>query len=296
MANMTKKIFLTILFITLLITPARAEIKAVATLPWIGSIAGEIGGDKVSVTTLVKPWQDPHYIGAKPSMILAARRADIIMYNGLDLEAGYLPIIIESAKNPRIQPGRGGNLNCSAFVTAIEVNPSADRSQGDVHPLGNPHYHLSPANIGKVAAGIAGALSKLDVANAGFYSANLAAFNKKLETRKKNWEGKLKGKRFIAFHKYFEYLARDFGFAITGYIEPRPGIPPSTGHMASLIGSIGSGSLDGLLTTSFYGKKEMEFLSSRTGLKGIVAPHEVGCCKGADNWFTLMDRVVESLE
>lgn len=293
---MIKKTLLAVFLVFVLINPALAELKVVTTLPWIGSLAKEIGEDKVSVTTLVKPNQDPHYIEAKPSMILAARKADIIMYSGLDLEVGYLPVIIESSKNTRIQPGEKGNLDCGQFVNAIERPSTVDRSQGDVHPLGNPHYHLSPSNMASVAEGITDALAELDNGNAGFYRANLAGFNKKLETKKKEWEGKLRGKRFLTYHKYFEYLANDFGFRITGYIEPKPGIPPSSGHMARLVDAISKDRPDAILSTSYNGKKEIEFLSTRTGVKAIIVPHEVGCQSGINDWFGLMDSVIESLK
>ena len=292
---MIKKILFAVLWLCFLVSPAFAAINVVTTLPWIGSLAKEIGGDRISVTALVKPNQDPHYIEAKPSMILAARKADIIMYNGLDLEIGYLPVIIESSKNARIQPGGTGNLDCGQFVNVIERQGSADRSQGDVHPMGNPHYHLSPSNAARVAAGIADALAALDSGNAALYRANLASFEKRLESKKKEWYGKLRGKRFIAFHKYFEYLADDLGFRITGYIEPKPGIPPSSGHLARLVDSIAKEKPDAILTTSYNGKKEVEFLSAKTGVKGIVVPHDVGCQDGINDWFSLMDRAVGSL-
>lgn len=292
---MIRKIFLAVFLVLFLITPAIAELKVVATLPWIGVIAKEIGGDKITVSSLVKPNQDPHYIEAKPSMILAARKADIVMYNGLDLEAGYLPVIIESSKNTKIQPGQKGNLDCGHFINAVDRPATFDRSQGDVHPLGNPHYHLSPSNIERVAEGMTDALASLDNGNASAYRSNLAAFKKKLEAKRKEWEGKLKGKRFVAFHRYFEYLAHDSGFRITGYIEPKPGIPPSSGHMASLVNSISKDRPDAILSTSYNGKKEVEFLSAKTGVKGVVVPHEIGCQDGIKDWFTLMDRVVESL-
>ncbi len=153
----------------------------VATLPWIGSIANEIGKDRVKVTVIVKPSQDPHYIEAKPSMILAARGADIIMYNGLDLEIGYLPILFESSRNSKIQPGQPGNFDCSQFVNVIEKQQGADRSLGDVHPLGNPHYHFSPTNILNVARGMARELANVDSGNASFYNANLASFEAEIE-------------------------------------------------------------------------------------------------------------------
>ena len=139
-----------------------AKLHVVATLPWIGSIASELGGERVSVQALVKAEQDPHEIEAKPGMILAARRADLLVYNGLDLEIGYLPLLLESSRNPAIQPGKAGNLDCSQFVAVLEKQPAADRSMGDVHPLGNPHYHLSAANVLQVARGMARSLERLD--------------------------------------------------------------------------------------------------------------------------------------
>lgn len=293
---MFKLILFTISMLTALTAPAFAGVNAVATLPWIGSIASEIGKDKISVTVLVKANQDPHFIEAKPGMTKAASKADVIMYNGLDLEAGYLPLIIKSSRNIKIQPGNAGNLDCSALIDPIDkASSDIDRSMGDVHPFGNPHYHLSPSNIALVAKGITKTLSELDKGNAGFYRANLASFNKKLEAKKKEWEGKLRGKRYIAFHKYFEYLANDFGFRITGYIEPKPGIPPSSGHIAKLAKSVTQDKPDAILTTSFYGKKEVQFLSERTGVKGIILPHEVGCLDGIGDWFTLIDKIIETL-
>lgn len=292
---MLKKAFLALFAVFSLASPALAELRVVATLPWIGSVARDIGEDRVSVTVLVKPYQDPHHIEARPSMIAAARKADIVMFNGLDLEIGYLPVIIESSRNPKIQPGKTGYLDCSSFVKAIEIHDKVDRSQGDVHPLGNPHYHLSASQMGKVARGIAEALSALDSDNSGLYMSNLASFEKKLAERRKDWDGKLKGKTFIAFHKFFEYLARDLGFRITGYIEPRPGIPPSMAHMAELTGLISKERPDALLTTSHNGSKAVDFLSERTGVRAIVLPHEVGSRVGIDDWFDLMDRVVQDL-
>lgn len=292
---MLKKMFLALLAVLFLASPAPAELKVVATLPWIGSVARDIGGDRVSVTELVKPNQDPHYIEARPSMIAAARKADIVMFNGLDLEIGYLPVIIESSRNPGIQPGKAGFLDCSRFIDPIEIHGRADRSQGDVHPFGNPHYHLSVSQMGKVARGIAEALSALDSGNRGLYMANLASFEKKLAEKRKEWDGRLKGKSYVAFHRFFEYLAADLGFRITGYVEQRPGIPPSSGHMAELVDSISREKPNALIATSYHGGKAVDFLSKRTGAKAIVLPHEVGSREGIDDWFGLMDRLVKDL-
>lgn len=276
-------------------TPALAKVNVVATLPFIGSIAREIGKDKIDVTTLVKPSQDPHFAEAKPSMILAARKADIIMFNGLDLEVGYLPRIIESSNNPKIQPGKIGNFDCSQFVSVIEKPIAIDRSMGDVHPLGNPHYLFSPGNILKVAEGISTVLSELDGGNAAFYRSNFQTFRERLIEKQKQWISKhVNGKKFIAYHRLFEYLAREFGFQIIAYVEPKPGIPPSAGYLAELIELIKRSKPDAILATEANGKKESEALGQKTGTKVIVLPHDVGN-PGAQDWFSLMDTIINSL-
>lgn len=277
-------------------TPAFAKVKVVATLPWIGSVANEIGKEQVEITTLVKPNQDPHMVDARPSMILATRKADILMYNGLDLEIGYLPVLIESSRNPNIQPGKPGNFDGSHFVTVLEKPVSVDRSMGDVHPLGNPHYHYSPSRILSVAEGMAGALSAIDPSHADAYKANLSAFREKVRARQKEWSAlPTKGRRFVAYHKLFEYLAADFGFTITAYVEPKPGIPPSAGYIERLIETIRTSRPDGILTTPIYGHKEVDFLAEKTGVRGIVLPHDVGAVSGAKDWFSFMDQTLSAL-
>jgi zinc/manganese transport system substrate-binding protein len=230
-------------------------------------------------------------------MILAARKADILMYNGLDLEIGYLPLILESSKNPAVMPGKPGNFDCSRFVKVIEKPTTVDRSMGDVHPLGNPHCHFSPVNVLKVAEGMAAALTDLDRANADVYRANFKAFAAKLREKKNQWSSlHLSGKRFIAYHRLFEYLAADFGFQIIGYIEPKPGIPPSASHIERLIEDMKRSKPDGILTTGLYGKKEAESLSAKTGVRVILLPNDVGAGKGTDDWFAFMDTALKSLQ
>jgi zinc/manganese transport system substrate-binding protein len=291
-----RRIYLALFLSWAMVGPAFAGLNVVATLPWIGSLAKEIGKDKIAVTTLVKPSLDPHMVEAKPSMILAGRKADILMYDGLDLEIGYLPLILESARNPRIVPGKPGNFDCSRFVHVIERHTAVDRSMGDVHPLGNPHYHFSPKNILRVAEGMSDALADMDRANADYYRANFKRFAAKWREREKQWNTfDLKGKKFVAYHRYFEYLATEFGFQIVGYIEPKPGIPPSAGHIEKLIEDMKSSRPDGILVTPSYGMKEAEFLGEKTGVKVIVLPQDVGSMKGTDDWFSFMDTVLSSL-
>ncbi len=289
-----------ILFFVLLIaytTPAFAGLNIVATLPWIGSAAKEIGKDKIDVTVLAKPNQDAHVIEAKPSMILAARKADIIMYDGLDLEIGYLPLIIESSKNPKLMPGQPGNFDCSQFITVLEKPATVDRSMGDVHPLGNPHYHLSPANILRVAEGMTRFLTDADKNNAGFYEANYKAFAARVKDKEKQWHAvPLQGKKFIAYHKYFEYLAHEFGFTILGYMEPKPGIPPSAAHIEGLIETTKKENPTAILVTPAIGMQEAGSLSAKTGVKVIVIPNDIGSMDATGDLISFWDKVITSLK
>jgi zinc/manganese transport system substrate-binding protein len=292
-----RKIFLSFALLLAFTTPAFAGLNVLATLPWIGSAAKEIGKDKINVTVLAKPNQDAHFLEAKPSMILAARKADIIMYDGLDLEIGYLPLVIESSKNPKLMPGQPGNFDCSQFITVLEKPTSVDRSMGDVHPLGNPHYHFSPSRVLHVAEGMARLLADADKSNAGFYEANYKAFAERLKAKEKQWHSvPLQGKKFVAYHKYFEYLSAEFGFQIISYIEPKPGIPPSASHIEGLIETMKKEKPDAILVTPAYGLQEAESLSAKTGVKVVVLPHDVGSMPGTDDLISFWDKIITSLK
>ena len=292
-----KKAVFVLIALFLWCTPAAAKLNVVATLPWIGSVTEAIGKDRINVTVLVKPSQDPHQIEAKPSMILAARNADLLIYNGLDLEIGYVPLLIESSRNQKIQPGHPGNLDCSQFIDVIERHQAVDRSMGDVHPLGNPHYHMSPANMARIVRGITRTLSELDPANSAFYAANLKSFEDRLKEKQKQWSLiPVRGKRFVAYHKYFEYMAKEFGFELIGYVEEKPGIPPSAGYLERLVESMKRTKPDGILVTPYYGRREVEALSRMTGVKMIIVPHDVGSVPGATDWFSLMDTALQALK
>jgi zinc/manganese transport system substrate-binding protein len=219
------------------------------------------------------------------------------MYNGLDLEIGYLPLILESARNPKIVPGKPGNFDCSKFVNIIDKPTLVDRSMGDVHPLGNPHYYFSPANVLRVAQGMTDALAELDRSNADYYRQNLKAFSAKFDRKQMEWQALgLQGRRFVAYHKLFEYLAAEFGFQIVGYVEPKPGIPPSASHVENLIENMRGNKPAGILTTSYYGKKEAESIGGKTGVKIITLPADVGAMPGTDDWFAFMDKTLASLQ
>ena len=278
-------------------SPAMAKLNVVATLPWIGSLAGEIGGDRIKVTTLVKPNQDPHYVEAKPSMILEVRRADLLMFNGLELEIGYLPVLVESSRNPMIQPGNPGYFDCSQLVEVIEKPTVGRPEHGRCAPPRQSPLPPLPRNIYRVTGGITEALARVDPGNEGFYRANLAAWQEKFREKEKQWAGyKLKGKKFIAYHKFFEYLADEFGFEIIGYVEPKPGIPPSAGWVERIIELAKRMKPDAILTTAYYGTREVTFLSQKSGVKYIVVPHDVGATPACKDWFSLMDQDLAALK
>jgi len=249
------------------------------------------------VTVLVKPNQDAHFLEARPSMILAARKADILMFNGLDLEIGYLPLIIEASKNPKLMPGKPGNFDCSQFVTVMKKYAAVDRSMGDVHPLGDPHYHFSPSAVFHVAEGMTRFLAEEDRANAAFYEANYKNFAERLKVKQKQWQAaSLKGNKFVANHEYFEYLAREFGFQFVGYMEPKPGIPPTAAHIEGLIELMKKTNPDGILITPAYSLKDAESLAANTGVKVIVLPHDVGSMDNTGDLISFWDRVITSLK
>lgn len=292
-----KRTILLAVLIVMTATPASAVVRVVATLPWIGSVAKEIGRDKVDLKVLVKPSQDPHALEAKPSMVLAVHKADILMYNGLDLEIGYLPVLIESSRNPKVQPGRMGNFDCSSFVSVLDKPSTVDRSMGDVHPLGNPHYHFSPSRVLKVAEGMSEALSETDPANEAFYKSGYAAFKDRLARKQREWNCRpLSGKRFVAYHRLFEYLASEYGFQVIGYIEPKPGIPPSAGHVEQLMETMKRTIPDGILLTPYTGqRKEAGYLSRKTRVKVMVLPNDVGSVNPGQDYISFMDEAVSCL-
>ncbi|NMB99592.1 MAG: zinc ABC transporter substrate-binding protein [Thermoanaerobaculaceae bacterium] len=284
------------LFLLLFSMTSLCATKAVCTLPFISDIVKTIGKDKVEITTLLKPTEDPHYAEPKPSMILAARKCDILFYNGLDLEIGYLPKIIESSNNPKIQPGKDGNVDLSQFISPIEIPSTLDRSMGDIHPLGNPHYNYSPKNIREVAKGIEYVLSKIDPQNKTIYEKNLDDFLNNLSAKEEEWKNlNLKGKKVITYHKILEYLAKEFGFDIVGNIEPKPGIPPSAKHLRSLLETMKNSKIDIILTTNVIGEKEAKYLSEKGGVRMAIIPQDVGGTKEAGNWISMVESVLKKI-
>ena len=301
-----KKLKITTLTICLFLTifvfsgSAFAQINIVTSVPDLAAIAKEVGGDNVNVKSLGKGYQNPHYVDAKPSYIVDLNKADMLIYVGLDLEIGWLPILITGARNSKINsPNFDGNLDTSTLVPLMDVyQTKVDRSQGDIHPGGNPHFLLDPRRAIIVANGIAERLSELDPENALSYETNLAGFASRLETKIIEWDKSLapyRGTEIFTYHKLWTYFIDWADFVEKGTIEPKPGIPPSPKHVAELIKIAENSDVKLVLSANFYPKKTGEQIAKTAGIPFLSLPAQVGGEKGIDSYTELIGNIVNSI-
>jgi zinc/manganese transport system substrate-binding protein len=280
---------------------ADAKLKVVATIETLADLCRQVGGDRVDVTPLSHGYQDPHFIEAKPSLVLTLNRADVLVSVGLDLEAGWLPPLLQQARNGRIQRGQPGNIDASTAIKVEDVpNVPADqlRALGDVHPLGNPHYWLPPANARAIARLVAQRLTAIDAGGAATYQAQLAGFERQLDAKQKAWEqaaAPLRGLHVVTFHKSWSYVARWLGLQEVGYVEPKPGIPPTTSHTAQLIDLMKKSSVKLVIVESFYPNSLAKFVAGNGGARLVSAPSDVGATPAIKSYFDLVDALLAAL-
>jgi ABC-type Zn uptake system ZnuABC Zn-binding protein ZnuA len=284
----------------LVVLPAQAALNVVATLPDFGAIAEAVGGDKVKVTSLAKGTEDPHFVDARPSFVRVLNRADVLLEGGAELEVGWLPPLIQGARNSRIQGDAPGHVIMSQGIQLLEV-PAAPvtRAAGDVHPAGNPHYWLDPENGRIMAATVAKAFETLDRANAAYYQSRLAAFNRRLDQKIPEWTkimARHKGIRVVTYHKSFEYFANRFGLEITGQLEPKPGIEPSPTHINALIPRMKAEGVRLILIETFRARRTPEYTANATGAKVVVLPESVGGHEKVRDYFDLFDYAVTQID
>jgi ABC-type Zn uptake system ZnuABC Zn-binding protein ZnuA len=281
------------------VADASAVVRVVATTPEYGAVASAIGGDKVTVTNLAKPTEDPHFVDAKPSHIVTLNRADLLIEGGADLEAGWLPPLLEGARNPKIAAGAPGHLRASEGIQLMDVPTVLDRSQGDVHAAGNPHFMMDPANARVVAGHIADTLCTLDAASCAVYKANLAAFDAKLDAKIAAWEAALspfKGTPIVTYHPTWKYFAARFGLVSDLYLEPKPGIPPSPPHLAEVIQKMNTDHIRVILVEPFQSRKTAEAVADRTGASVVDVCQFPGGLPGtANDYVALMDADVKAI-
>ena len=278
--------------------PAHAALRVFTCEPEWAALATEIGGDLVDTYSATTALQDPHYIQARPSLIAKLRRADLVVCSGAQLEVGWLPQLYSKASNPRVQPGNPGFIEASALVTRLEVPTSVDRSQGDIHPLGNPHVQTNPHNIAVIAGVLAARLAQIDAGNADTYRANLADFQKRWSAAIAGWESRaapLRGKRMITHHKSWVYLEQWLGMQEVGNLEPVPGVPPTAAHLADLLAKFGNGGADLIVRAPFQDPKPSAWLSERSGIRATVLPLSVGGTDQATDLFHMFDDIINRL-
>ena len=279
--------------------PAVAQLRVVTSTTDLADIAKAVGGDKVTVTHVGEGFQDPHFIEAKPSFVLQLQKADVWAFVGLDLEIGWMPLLLDGARNPKIRMGGTGYLDASRAVPVLDAaQGNVDRSQGDVHPLGNPHYWLDPENGRRIAELFRARFAALDAANAALYAANAKAFAARLDAAEKGWAADLatiKGKPVVAWHTSWRYFAEYTGANIVGFMEPKPGVPPSPSHLAGLIQAMKQAGAKVIVMEPFYDRRTADFVAARTGATVLVLPPSVGGEKGLDDYITLMTHDVRAL-
>jgi zinc/manganese transport system substrate-binding protein len=275
-----------------------AKLRVVATTPDLAAIAREIGGARVDVTALAKPTEDPHYVDAKPSHIVTLNRADVLIEGGAELELGWLPPLLENSRNAKIAAGAPGRIVASEGVRMLEVPTSFDRSKGDIHSLGNPHFMIDPVNVKIIAGEIADHLAQVDPASAAIYKSNLARFNAKLDTKMSEWQKQLapyRGAKLVTYHKDFVYLAQRFNLVIVETLEPKPGIAPSPAHLAKVISAMKAAPARVILVQPYQNRKTAETVARQTDAAVLDIPQQPGARKNTDTYFDLMDFIVGTL-
>ena len=280
--------------------PAHAKLRVVTTTTDLGWFAREVGGDRVDVSVITRGYQDPHFLEPKPSYIVKLSRADALLFIGLEIEVGWLPKLLDGAHNPDIQVGQPGLYSPSGEVRVLE-KPSGplDRAAGDVHPFGNPHYWLSPANAGAIARGLAERLAELDPDGASGFEARADALVAEIARRDTDWKKRLapaRGMKLVTYHKTYSYFIDHFGLVAVDFVEPKPGVPPSSRHLAQLIRKVKAEDVKLLLIENFFEPRNGRFVADRTGVPMIVAPVSVGGEDGIDSWFDLIEVLVTAIE
>ena len=277
--------------------PAFAKLRAVACEPEWGALLQEIGGNDVSVYTATSALQDPHRIEPRPSLIARMRNADFLICTGAELEIGWLPVLLQQASG-RVQPGAPGYFEAASVVRLLDIPARLDRAQGDVHTAGNPHIQTDPRNIARVAEALVQRLEAVDQPNAANYRARYLDFAKRWQAAMQRWQAQvesLKGVRVVAHHKYFIYLEDWLGLQEVGQLEPKPGIPPTIGHMTELLASLKQAPAKMILRTAYNDPRGDEWFSERAHIPAVLLPGTVGGTPEAKDLFSLFDITMQTL-
>ena len=277
---------------------SEANINVVATLPDFGALAREIGGNNVTVTVLAKPTEDPHFVDARPSFVVQLRTAHVLIEGGAELELGWLPPLLQNARNPRLDVGQPGRVIASEGIRLMNIPGNVTRAAGDVHTLGNPHFMTDPIIAKAVAQHITRALSAVDPLRTADYQANYQKFEGTINFKLQQWGTSLlpfKGQKLVAYHDSWPYFAHRFGLNIDIFLEPKPGIPPSPSHLAEVIEQIKAQHIKAIIVEPFHDRKIAEKVAGATGAKVVDFAQFPGGLGGTDTYVKLIDKLVTNV-
>ena len=274
------------------------QIKIVTTTTDMKSIAEFIGGNKVSVTSIATGYQNPHFVDPKPSYIISLTKANLFVTVGLDLETGWSPQLLTSARNSKIQKGSPGYVDASESIGLLQVPSSSNRGEGDIHIYGNPHYWLDPLNGKVIGRNIANGLERLDPGNKTFYETNLFAFFSKIDAKMKEWQLRMapfKGTKIIAYHNEWVYFERRFGLQIVDFMEPKPGIPPSPSQLVKVIKEVQSNNIKVIISSPYFTTSSSDVVSKATGVKEVTLATSTAAFPSIKTYFDLFDYDIDKL-
>ena len=278
--------------------PALATLNVFATVPEWGALVRELGGDKVNVYVATNALQDPHHVEAKPSLIARARNADLVVATGAELEIGWLPLVLQQAGNPKVQPGKPGYFEAAPLVPMLEKPTRLDRAEGDVHPLGNPHIQTDPRNIARVAMPLAAQLAALDPENSAYYRQRSEDFGARWSAAIVRWEREaapLKGVSVIVQHQGFPYLTHWLGMNEVAALEPKPGIEPTTAHLADVLATLQRQPVKMVIRAAYQSDRASQWIAERAKINAVALPFTVGGDDAAKDLFGLFDDTVQRL-
>jgi zinc/manganese transport system substrate-binding protein len=280
-------------------SPAAAKLSVVATTPELGAVAAAVGGDAIGVMTLAKATEDPHFVDARPTHIVTLNRADVLIEGGAELEIGWLPPLVEGARNAKIQPGAPGRILASEGIQLLDIPASFDRSRGDIHGAGNPHFMMDPQNAIVAAGHMAEAFCTLDSTHCAAYEANLSAFKAEVENKMKEWSQLLapyRGAPIVTYHATWRYFAARFGLKSDLYLEPKPGIPPSPPHLAEVMEKMKAEGIRVILVEPYQTLKVAETVAGHTGATVVRVAQFPGALPGTEgDYIALMDANVKAI-
>jgi zinc/manganese transport system substrate-binding protein len=295
---MTHRIRCLLAFLLVLPGLARADLSIFTCEGEWASLAEEVGGEHVDAEAAVSGMQDMHYLQARPSLIAKVRRADLVVCSGAELEVGWLPLLLRQANNPDVQPGAKGFVSASDYVELLEKPEVVDRALGDIHPFGNPHIQTDPRNVAKVAAALFDRFKTLDPGNADYYTQRYGDFSTRWQAAIERWNAKaapLRGMAIVTHHKSWIYMIDWLGLREVGTLEPKPGVPPTTSNLASLLQTLENEDVRVIVRSSYQSSRGSDWLSERTGIPAIVLPHTIGSVEGVDDLFDLFDVMIDRL-